>query len=254
MSNGIESKKKGHPFLVFLLGLAVGVAGTLLVPRYLPEGPWKGTSVQGTVLEKQHEENLLRMRISTDQGLMLATFSQKQADIDLLVQSGDQVKLRVQTFEPFVADPMIENVMRPALAGETVPAAAEGREQYVEGLERQLAQWNGEIADLRRRVAAAGGDARERSEELLADLEARSKAAGQQLAELRQASGGAWEELKSGVERAWAELEGELTEAEQEIEAPPETPTEDQSTTEPESASEGQQPEQGTDGSSGNAG
>ena len=55
MSNGGDSKRKGHPFLVFLLGVAVGVGGALVLPTYLPEGLRRGSSIEGTVLDKQRE-------------------------------------------------------------------------------------------------------------------------------------------------------------------------------------------------------
>lgn len=222
MSNGNE-KKRGLGLLAFLLGLAAGIAGALLLPSYLPDAPWSGSSVEGTVLDKERQPDRLLMRISTGEGLMLATFSQKQDDIDLLVQAGDRVKLRVPRFEPFVTDPAIEHVRRPDEEGEQASAtkgAAAGkpaRTSYVERMEAQLAEWDAEIARLRGLAEEAGDDAQARGREVVAELEEESRAARRRLNELKKATGNAWEELRTGAERAWAELEGDLEEASSEI-------------------------------------
>lgn len=225
MSNVGESKARGF-FLVFLVGLAVGIAGALLLPPYLPSSPWTGKSVEGTVLDKESQSDRLLMRVASDEGLILATFSQKQDDIDLLVQPGDRVQLRVRGVEPFVTDPVIEHVRRPdpgtGAADGAASAERSARQRTLEALEARLTAWEAEIERLRAVAEEAGDDAQARGQELVGELETKSGAARARLAELRRATGSAWQELRTGVERAWAELEESLAEAGRQIEEPSE--------------------------------
>jgi len=102
---------------VFLLGLAVGVACTVLAPRlagpYLPEA-LRGTAelVEGKALRKERQEDRLLLTVGTEQGAILATFGQQVAEIDLLVDEGDTLVLALRRYEPFVTDPKIEAVRK----------------------------------------------------------------------------------------------------------------------------------------------
>lgn len=111
--------------LTFLVGLALGVAGALLVPPrldpYLPaavRGPVE--RVEGEVIRKLKEPDRLLLTVLTPRGAILATFKTRLTEIDLLVEQGDTVTLALRRVEPFVEEPGIEQV-RKAGRGEGVP-------------------------------------------------------------------------------------------------------------------------------------
>ena len=105
-------------FLILLIGIAIGVAGTIYGPElagpYLPEGYMvkKPEIVAGEVVRKQRDGERLLLTVQTSQGTVLATFKKKVAEIDLLVQQGDDLTLAVTRYEPFVEDPAIERVRK----------------------------------------------------------------------------------------------------------------------------------------------
>jgi len=103
--------------LILLIGVALGVSGTILAPKlagpYLPESfRAKAEVVEGEVDRKLREQDRLLLTVQTSQGTVLATFKQKVAEIDLLVQKGDTVTLALRRYEPFVEDPAIERVRK----------------------------------------------------------------------------------------------------------------------------------------------
>lgn len=111
---------------VFLLGVAVGVAGTMLGPRlagpYLPEiFGGKVELVEGKALRKERREDRLLLTVLTEEGAILATFGRRAAEIDLLVDEGDTLVLALRRYEPFVMDPPIEGVRK---KGSSLPAPA----------------------------------------------------------------------------------------------------------------------------------
>ncbi|MGW8271904.1 MAG: hypothetical protein ACWGN7_00800 [Thermodesulfovibrionales bacterium] len=130
--------------IIFLLGLAFGIAGTILLPShlrpYLPE-PLRGeeTVVKGSVVTKQREGATLLLTVNTSQGAILATFEQKVNEVDLLVSPGDEIEFALKRYEPFITDPRLQRVVmgtrhpaagqdisRPeAAAPETVPSSEE---------------------------------------------------------------------------------------------------------------------------------
>lgn len=67
-------------------------------------------SVKGTVVKKERESNRLLMTLSTPKGVLLATFTQKIDEIDLLVSEGYTATIRLRTYSPFVENPVIERV------------------------------------------------------------------------------------------------------------------------------------------------
>ncbi len=103
-------------FLLFLLGIAVGVAGTLLLPRYmapfLPAGLRGGERVAGLVLDTRREDGKLLLTVDTNGGAILATFNRKVAEVELLVGRGDSITLALSAYEPFVSDPAIAAVRK----------------------------------------------------------------------------------------------------------------------------------------------
>jgi small basic protein len=101
-----------------LVGVAIGVGSTILLPSaiepYLvsalraPRRP-----VEGQVIGKQREQGHVLLKVQTDGALVLATFTKKVPEIDLLVEQGDSITLGLANTGPFVDDPVIERVMRP---------------------------------------------------------------------------------------------------------------------------------------------
>ena len=102
--------RRGLIVLAFLGGLAIGVIGTVLAPRFL--GPYlprairgKAEPVEGTVVAKQREPERLLLTVLTPQGALLATFKERVAETALLVEVGDSVTLILPRYEPFVEGP-----------------------------------------------------------------------------------------------------------------------------------------------------
>lgn len=100
-----------------LAGVALGVAATLLVPRFVAPhlpAPFRAGElrVQGPVLAEQQGEDRLLLTVGTEQGAMLATFRQQVTEIALLVDVGDTVTLGVREYRPFVEDPTLVGVWK----------------------------------------------------------------------------------------------------------------------------------------------
>jgi len=103
----------------FLVGAAVGVGlanrGPALIAPYLPKAVSRpGEHIEGQVIRKQRDGNRLLVKISTAQGPMLVTFTQKVADLDVLLDAGDTVTLVTTGYATFVDDPILERVKGPA--------------------------------------------------------------------------------------------------------------------------------------------
>ncbi len=104
--------------LIFVLGMAFGIGGTLLAPRfagpYLPQIMRSAASVEGTVVAKQREPDRLLLSVKTAQGGMLVTFTKKVPEVALLVEPGDTLQMGLTHYAPFVDNPAIERVGKPA--------------------------------------------------------------------------------------------------------------------------------------------
>src|SRR5437660_10804840 len=101
-----------------LVGATHGVGGTVYDPPrldpYLPkELRLKARVVEGQVIQKQREGNRVLVKIQTDQGVILAAFTKRAAEIDLLVEPGATIALSLPSDQPVVDDPAIERVKRP---------------------------------------------------------------------------------------------------------------------------------------------
>jgi len=127
-STGVAGKTRGRGFLVFLVGVALGVAGTVFLPDllapYLPQS-LRGSeeAVAGLVTAKERQDDKLLLTVDSPSGAVLATFSKKVAEISLLVDEGDSVTLAVHLVEPFVNDPTIRQVQK-APSGSSPPTPA----------------------------------------------------------------------------------------------------------------------------------
>ncbi len=144
--------------LIFFLGLVSGVLGTIFVPRLvspmLPAGlKAEAESVDGTVVRRQRDPERLLLTINTPEGAALATFTEKVAEIDLLVAEGDSVTLDASSSTEFVDNPPIIAVRKvdfgaepAAIESATDPVSEEAQsvvpeEQPVEAPTAELEQW-----------------------------------------------------------------------------------------------------------------
>jgi hypothetical protein len=123
--------KLWHGALLFLVGVALGVALVVMGPRvagpYLP-AVLRGQVevVEGEVARKQREANRLLVTVVTPRGAILVTFKTKIPEVDMLVAEGDALTLGLRRFEPFVEDPAIRSVRKKTPA-EGPPSGAAGR-------------------------------------------------------------------------------------------------------------------------------
>lgn len=116
-STGVGGKTRGRGFLVFLIGMTLGVVGTIFLPDllapYLPQSLRDSEdTVAGLVTAKERQDDRLLLTVDSPRGAVLATFSRKVAEISLLVNEGDSVTLSVRLAEPFVNDPTIRQVLK----------------------------------------------------------------------------------------------------------------------------------------------
>ncbi|SRR5215472_10611713 len=101
-----------------LVGAALGIAGMVYVPPrvdpYLPQQlRLQSRVVEGQVLQKQREGNRVLVKVQTAQGVILAVFSKRASEVDLLVEPGATITLSLPNDAPVVDDPAIEHVTRP---------------------------------------------------------------------------------------------------------------------------------------------
>lgn len=104
--------------IAFGVGLALGAAAALLVPRWLapvlPES-WRPTQtlIVGQVLQKVEQEARVRLVVETEWGALLASFTDEAAErIRLLVDEGDEVALVLSAYQPFVDNPEVARVLK----------------------------------------------------------------------------------------------------------------------------------------------
>ena len=110
--------------LLLLAGFALGAVTVLLVPGNLSSRLPRALGgskevVSGTVVAKKSGPDELLLTVETAGGALLATFTQRIREIDLLVDEGDVLTLRLARSEPFVEDPIIEKVMKSPLGTAT---------------------------------------------------------------------------------------------------------------------------------------
>jgi hypothetical protein len=108
-----------YPHLHVLVGVVVGVRvayrGPALIAPYLPKavnGP--GEHIEGQVVRKHRDGN--RLLVTTAQGPLLVTFTQKVPDLEVLLDAGDTVTLVISGYATFIDDPILERVKEPARA------------------------------------------------------------------------------------------------------------------------------------------
>lgn len=207
----IVKKKKRRFLWGFVLGLILGFLLAQLTPvwweRYLPESLRMGRLVEGEVLDKEERSDQLLLKISTEDGVLLATFTDRLDEIDLLVENGDNITLRIRGYQPFLNDPPIERVQKPAKSAEAEAPAPRETSAFHRTMERKLDDLELKIAELKKATDDLRSDIEPEALELMEELRAKRDVARQKLSELEQSSGTAWQALKKETERAWQELE-----------------------------------------------
>jgi hypothetical protein len=101
-------------------GLMLGFLSAVMMNLFAPEllDPYTRQfipsdqieSVRGTVVKKQRDSARLLLTLSTSKGVLLATFTQKLEELDLLIAEGYTITIRLRTYSPFVENPVIERV------------------------------------------------------------------------------------------------------------------------------------------------
>lgn len=87
----------------------------------VPDALFPGGSMESVVLGKSREEGRLLLKLETGGGVLLATFTQRVEEIDLLVEKADRVTLRVARYEPFLTDPRLDRVVKPEVTSPPPP-------------------------------------------------------------------------------------------------------------------------------------
>lgn len=122
-------KKKTRFFSGLVVGFLMGAAAVALAPQWwdahIPESLQPRGVVEGAVSEKSAEKDRILLKLTTDEGVLLATFTERLEEIELLVETGDRVTLGVPRYEPFLENPSIERVRKQRAAPEEVPPELE---------------------------------------------------------------------------------------------------------------------------------
>jgi len=95
----------------FVLGVGAAMRGPEFIAPYLPKSvSGTGERLDGQVVRKQRDGNRLLVKVATAQGPMLVSFTQKAADLDVLLDPGDTVTFITKGYATFVDDPGVERV------------------------------------------------------------------------------------------------------------------------------------------------
>ncbi len=120
-----EPRRRSRFFLGFILGLLAGAIAAVVSPSWwqslVPDALFPGGSMESVVLGKSREEGRLLLKLETGGGVLLATFTQRVEEIDLLVEKADRVTLRVARYEPFLTDPRLDRVVKPEVTSPPPP-------------------------------------------------------------------------------------------------------------------------------------
>ncbi|MGE5098175.1 MAG: hypothetical protein ACM3SO_23775 [Betaproteobacteria bacterium] len=87
------------------------------------------------------------------------------------------------------------------------------RDEYVAKLQRQLDQWNADIAVWESKARTAQADAKKRFELELGELRAQREKALYNLRLLESASASAWAEVTHGADEAWERMRAAIAKA-----------------------------------------
>lgn len=118
-----DSKRRSRFFLGFILGLLAGAIAAVVAPSWwqtlVPDALFPGGSMEGVVLGKSREAGRLLLKLETGGGVLLATFTERVEEIDLLVEKGDHVTFRVAQYQPFLTNPRLDRVVTPEVSSPT---------------------------------------------------------------------------------------------------------------------------------------
>jgi hypothetical protein len=126
----------------FLIGTVLGVLGTIYLPGavrpHLPEWAAGGSAVvTGTVAAKQKKDAALLLTVETPTGVLLATFTRKVDEINLLINETDTIEFNLAAYKPFVDDPRIVRVTKAKQAAPE-PAPAPERVEKKDGEKKDV--------------------------------------------------------------------------------------------------------------------
>jgi DNA anti-recombination protein RmuC len=93
-----------------------------------------------------------------------------------------------------------------AFAASVKNLARQTKEAFVANAEKELAEMDGKIDELKTRAHQAQGDARARLDRAVAQLEKQRRTAAEQLKAIKEAGGDAWKDMKAGFDGAWEEM------------------------------------------------
>lgn len=96
--------------VLFLAGVLVGgvlvaLFRPLIEPAVRSVLNIEEASTEGRVVAKRVQGERLLLTVDGEEGTVLATFTERVPEIDLLVEEGDQLRLGIDRYEPFVEDP-----------------------------------------------------------------------------------------------------------------------------------------------------
>lgn len=120
-------RRRRWPWL--LAGVLLGVAGVLLLPRYL--GPYlpdflgiEREVIRGQVVASERQDDRLLLTVDSERGALLVTYRDRIDEIRLLVADGDSVVLRAREFRPFLEGPELVGVRKGRWGGRDAVGAA----------------------------------------------------------------------------------------------------------------------------------
>ncbi len=121
-----QRSMSGPLVMALVVGLGAGIAGTIIGPGLVrPRLPQalvgEAVSLSGVVRTKQTETDRLLLIMLTADGTILATFTERLAEIELLIQEGDSLTLELRQYAPFVDDPTIARVVQVSSQSHTLP-------------------------------------------------------------------------------------------------------------------------------------
>lgn len=110
--------------------------------------------------------------------------------------------------EPQQQKATVQDVKKNAqeLAASVTNLAQQTKEAFVANAEKELADMNGRIAELKSRADNAQGEAKARLDLAVAQLERQRQAATEKLQAVKDASGDAWKDMSAGFATAWNDL------------------------------------------------
>lgn len=122
--------------VTLLIGVGAGVVGTVVLPPYITQYAPSVLHppmhhVEGRVIRKAREQARVLLKVQTNAGVLLLSFTEKVAEVDLLVDQDDLISLSLRANpRPFIDNPSIERVQPapaptpggPAAAGSSSPS------------------------------------------------------------------------------------------------------------------------------------